>query len=243
MSGKHDKYSNLMVFYGINGELPHPGAFYAPRPGDTMVGIAKNAYGGNIKPLIGASVINRSAYNFGLAMAGKYKYRVDASSCKSKTLDKAYPAEFGTYVYQAVYRTKSGGERPLGNDRAWLGLCPSVANTFGAAYPPIWIPPFENRAEPPDVNSGEADTSGAKMSAGRLVTSNLLVDTSSLLNTTIPKTNPGILNIGVDKAKEAVEGGGGGSKAQHAGMPVWLGAVLGLGMVGGLYYWYRTAKS
>lgn len=247
MSTTHKQYPGLMVYFGQKGEQPSEGAFYVPKPGDNLTSIAKAAYGSKDRPLRLASIINRSEYNLGMAKVGALTYRVDSSSCKSSTLKKAYPDKFKAHGYRFVSHYPNGVERSYADDKAWLSLCPSVLNAYGSVYQPIWIPTFVGRSEPEKTPSG-----GSSVKIPPIIGLKL-----PQIRTDIPaKKTPVQPSVKVPIGGGGLPGIGGGSsqdegdsigykppKLSRAGFPKWAGYLLGAGVLGGLYYWYRTAKS
>ena len=241
MSITHKDYPGLVIYRGEHGETPKPGAFYIPRPGDTLTKIALAAYGSKNQPLINASIINRSPYNMALAKVGIVRYRTDASRCNSPTIKKAYPEEYQKFGLNFVHTYKNGNTRPMGQDKAWLGMCPTKLNIHGSYFPMIWIPTLSG-AEPGDIVHG-----GDREDLPPLV--KVLTPAVSVLrpgkNQLPPQPSVNIPGIGGG----GTDGGGsdGGARPpammQRAGVPTWFGWLALAGLGGGLYYWYRTAKS
>lgn len=80
MASKHPDYPNLDVLMGAAGELPRAGAFYAVKKDDTLIKIAKHAYG--VGNLAIAMRINKSEWNKTHCI-----YREDSLKCTSKKVD------------------------------------------------------------------------------------------------------------------------------------------------------------
>jgi len=143
MSWEHTDFPGTLVYGGAFGEQPHPGAFYVPKQGDTLVKIARAAYGvPTNKPgdmlIHRASIINRSAYNIQLGLDGKIIYRYGTGNdCTAAKISKS------DLIYKVVKYKKSGQERPIAAEAGWIALC-------GGKYQAIWIPPL-SRKEPTPV--------------------------------------------------------------------------------------------
>jgi len=146
MSWESTDFPGNLVYGGEFGEQPHAGSFYLPKTGDTLVKIARAAYGvPSNKPgdmlIHRASIINRSPFNIRLGMESKISYRLGfGNDCTALKIPRS------DLIYKVVKYKKSGQERPLAAEAGWIALC-------GGRYQVIWIPPL-NRTEPSPIPNG-----------------------------------------------------------------------------------------
>lgn len=76
MSQSHPDFPGIQIYYAGAGEMPHQGAFYVPKYGDTLSGIALKAYGSG--KYIAWRLINMSAWN-----RVNCTYRESSTRCKA----------------------------------------------------------------------------------------------------------------------------------------------------------------
>lgn len=219
MPTPHSYYSYLLIYDGGAGEKPQSAAFYIPKFGDTLSGIAKSAYGMFTPVLTGVQRINRSMWNIQAAESGAFNYRQNSTSCKSKVVDPNKALTTQGY-----------------NDGGWLALCPT--------YPLIWIPETdgqmpEHLAPPDDPPAPPGMTLKIPASRGKPATSRT--------KPSAPKTRkaPG---PGPTSPYYQGQGTGGGVKGGMSlasvggGIPWWIWLLLaGAGV--GAYAWSKRKKS
>lgn len=206
----HPDYATLPILVAQSTtDKPQPGAFFVTAQTVPLSYIAAKAYGNG--QITATQRINKSKYNMTHCI-----YRKSAQSCSSAKVEGGLalsaPKSFADWAWIALCQADKNGVGGLG-----YGVL------LGTKYQVIWIP-TEDGKEPWDI---EVPVTEPKTPVGTIPGFNIKVPGGSV---TIPGTS---IHIGIgdetapppaeEETAPPVE------EPKKAGMPWWLGALLGLG--------------
>jgi hypothetical protein len=203
MSLQHPDYASLPIIVGGKAQ---PGAFYVSYSGHYLSHIANDAYGSGKPSAI--MRLNKSKYNVQHCI-----YRVSSTNCNSAKVTSESVIMSQPNSYAAV---------------AWLSLCgkdragqDGLGSLLSTPYQVIWVPTADGK-EPWDI-----ETPITVPKTPSVTIPGFSVKTPEI-NVKIPGLSIGVEDGGEttppaeDEAAPVVE-------PKKAGMPWWLGALLGLG--------------
>ena len=219
----HPDYPTLQILVAqSSADKPQPGKFFVTHTKVMLSDIGFAAYGppqGGTTYMTQVKRINRSAYNMGHCV-----YRKSSSNCYSSVVPGINALNTSGYA-----------------DGAWLSLCnvdkggtDGLGASLGVHYQVMWIPPPDGR-EPWDLAPpSQPDTPASPAQPGTVTDVKLpgiLGGDSPTVNVTLPGIS---VDVGIGSGGKVPSGGGGGTpvpETKKAGIPWWVGGILGLGAI------------
>jgi hypothetical protein len=203
----HPLYPAIPIYVAQSvADKPKAGAFFVTYQGIVLSTIASRAYGSG--NLTSVKRINQSAYNRAHCF-----YRESSSNCNSSRVDPNLAMASG------------GWDEGL----AWISLCPAdkagadgIGASLGVNYQVIWVPP---------LTGGEPQDGGTSPFHVVIPEPDPQPDPPHVDPFPTPDPDPA---PGPDPGPD--DGGNPEPELKKAGVPWWLGAILGLGAISTVIY-------